>query len=103
MGLFDWFRKDKGVKPGSSVERDEKGKWVIREPEVGIIPKEIEAILSEPKVEAEVKVKKAPAKKPTSKSQERRVAIQKDAADTPAAKPKAKPKAPAKKTTPKKK
>ena len=102
MGLFDWFRKDKGVKPGSSVERDEKGKWVIREPEVGIvIPEELETILTEAK--AKPAVKKAPAKKPVSKSQEKRVAIQKDAADTPVAKPKPKPKAPAKKTTPKKK
>lgn len=95
MGLFDWFRKDKGVKPGSSVERDEKGKWVIREPEVGIVKPEPEEVKAE--------VKKAPAKKPASKSQEKRVAIQKDAADTPVAKPKPKAKAPAKKTTPKKK
>lgn len=104
MAKFNWnpFRKKKPVL-GSFVERDEKGKWVIREPEVGIIPAEIEALLNEPKVEPKAEVKKAPAKKPVSKSQEKRVAIQKDAADTPVAKPKPKPKAPAKKTTPKKK
>lgn len=92
MGLFDWFRKDKGVKPGSSAERDEQGKWVIREPEVGIVVPE--------EVEVKAPAKKAPAKKPVAKTTEKKQAIAKDLADTPVAKPKPKAKP---KTTPKKK